>query len=240
MTRGYARRTAAVWAALIVVLFMLVGCAGAKSGDAAGPSASAAPGAASASPPAATAQPPASAATPASAAPTPTQPAPSASASATPMPSAPPAAATATPPASAAASTAAAPSAAASAPPSAAPAATPAVEAVTLRIVGDDKHGEILKETSVPVKGETTVLAVLSEATRARKLQMEYSGKGAMAYVKGIDNLYEYDRGAKSGWLFRVNDVFAGKGAGTYEVKAGDRIEWLYTLDLGKDIGAKP
>lgn len=111
---------------------------------------------------------------------------------------------------------------------------------MTLRIVGDDKHGVILQETAVPVKGETTVLAVLTEATRARKLQMEFSGRGVMAYVNGIDNLYEFDRGAKSGWLFRVNGEFSDKGAGAYEVKAGDRIEWLYTLDLGKDIGAKP
>jgi hypothetical protein len=54
--------------------------------------------------------------------------------------------------------------------------------------------------------------------------------------VEGINNLFEFDHGAKSGWLYRVNGSMYSKSAGAFTVKAGDVIEWLYTLDLGRDI----
>lgn len=113
-------------------------------------------------------------------------------------------------------------------------------DTVTVSIIGDDKHGVILPATETQAVEGATVLTIMELATRSHNIQMEYSGKGVTAYVKGIGNLYEFDRGAKSGWMFKVNGAFADKGVGLIKVKPGDRIEWLYTLNLGKDIGAKP
>jgi hypothetical protein len=110
---------------------------------------------------------------------------------------------------------------------------------VTISITGDDKLGVIMPSTLIQVEGEISAMALLQKATREHKLQMESTGTGIFAYVKGIANLYEFDRGAKSGWLFKVNGVVAAKGAGDDMVKAGDLVEWVYTLNLGKDIGAK-
>ena len=56
-------------------------------------------------------------------------------------------------------------------------------------------------------------------------------------YIKGIQNIYEYDAGPLSGWMYRVNGWFPNFGASQYELKEGDTIEWVYTLDLGKDVG---
>lgn len=56
-------------------------------------------------------------------------------------------------------------------------------------------------------------------------------------YVRGIHQLYEKDCGAYSGWMYRVNGVFPNYGSSAYTVQNGDRIEWLYTCDLGEDIG---
>ncbi|CAI6086877.1 DUF4430 domain-containing protein [Cohnella sp. JJ-181] len=108
---------------------------------------------------------------------------------------------------------------------------------VTLSVVGDADSGTILAPAAVELKEGDSVLDVLKRATRSRKIQMEYQGKGGAAYVEGIDNLYEFDKGAKSGWLFRVNGGFPGKSAGAYKLKDGDVVEWLYTLDMGKDVG---
>ena len=58
------------------------------------------------------------------------------------------------------------------------------------------------------------------------------------AYVQAINNLFEFDAGALSGWKYRVNGEFPGIGASLYIVQPGDKIEWLYTIDLGRDIGA--
>lgn len=114
---------------------------------------------------------------------------------------------------------------------------TPAND-VTITIRGDGETGAILKSTKVSIEEGDTVLDVLKKVTKQNRIQMEYRGSGATAYIEGIQNLYEFDKGPKSGWMYSVNGTFMKKGAGTTEVKPGDKIEWVYTLDLGKDLGA--
>ena len=58
------------------------------------------------------------------------------------------------------------------------------------------------------------------------------------AYVEAINNLFEFDVGPLSGWMFRVNGWFPNFGASQYELSPGDAIEWHYTVDLGRDLGA--
>jgi hypothetical protein len=56
-------------------------------------------------------------------------------------------------------------------------------------------------------------------------------------YLEGISNLYEFDAGELSGWMYKVNGWFPNYGSSRYQLKQGDVIEWLYTCELGKDIG---
>ncbi|WP_042218938.1 DUF4430 domain-containing protein [Paenibacillus borealis] len=119
------------------------------------------------------------------------------------------------------------------------PAATAApVNTVTLSITGDKEHGVILSTAAYEIEKNETALELLKRITRKHKIQMEYQGSKTFAYVEGIDNLYEYDHGAESGWMYKVNGEFPSKASGSWIVNPGDTIEWLYTLDLGKDIGA--
>ena len=71
---------------------------------------------------------------------------------------------------------------------------------------------------------------------QAQGSPMEFSGSGASDYVEGIANLYEFDEGATSGWVYRVNGTLVSKSAGACVLHPGDRIEWIYTLNLGKDL----
>ena len=57
------------------------------------------------------------------------------------------------------------------------------------------------------------------------------------AYIEGISNLYEFDCGERSGWMYKVNGWFPNYGCSRYELKNGDKIEWVYTCDLGRDVG---
>ncbi|WP_342548458.1 DUF4430 domain-containing protein [Paenibacillus sp. FSL P2-0089] len=124
--------------------------------------------------------------------------------------------------------------------PKPAPAATAKPDnVVTLSITGDEEHGVILAAAQYEIKKGESVLDLLKRITRAQKIQMEFQGSKAFAYVEGIDNLYEGDHGAESGWMYKVNGEFPSKAAGSWIVEPGDTIEWLYTLDLGKDLGAK-
>lgn len=100
--------------------------------------------------------------------------------------------------------------------------------------------GIMLSATQVePQEGET-VFSLLQRITRENGIPMEASftpGTGS-AYVEGIGNLYEFDCGQRSGWLYFVNGISPGYSCSEYTLKPGDRVEWVYTCDLGQDVGA--
>lgn len=109
---------------------------------------------------------------------------------------------------------------------------------VRITIVGSPDVGTIMSTREMDIGDSETVLDILKKATRAAKIQMDFSGSGPTAYVKGIDNLYEFDRGGGSGWMYSVNNKFPNRSAGVWPIQPGDHIQWLYTEDLGKDVGA--
>ncbi len=97
--------------------------------------------------------------------------------------------------------------------------------------------GWILKPTQVSFKAGETVFEVFARTVVEKGIHMEYSGVGGLQYVEGIDNLYEFDGGRWSGWMYCVNGWYPNFGCGQYPVDRGDVIEWNYTCDLGKDLG---
>lgn len=97
--------------------------------------------------------------------------------------------------------------------------------------------GVILPVTTVEIEEGDTVFDVLSYVCEKYKIHMEYSGgTSSGCYVEGINNLYEFDGGRWSGWMYCVNDWYPNYGCGVYYVKAGEVIEWNYTCDLGLDL----
>lgn len=100
---------------------------------------------------------------------------------------------------------------------------------VTLSIRGD--NGMILGKTAVELQDNDTVFSVLARTVKKKGIQMEYQGSGSSIYVQGIDNLYEMDRGPKSGWVYKVNSSYGTKSSGAVVVKQGSTIEWVYTID---------
>lgn len=104
-------------------------------------------------------------------------------------------------------------------------------------IIPDD--GWILKPVTVNFNEGESVFDVLKQVCRDNKIQLEFSFTPIYnsAYIEGINNLYGFDCGSLSGWMYEVNDWFPNYGCSRYEVKNGDVIEWQYTCDLGGDIG---
>lgn len=100
-------------------------------------------------------------------------------------------------------------------------------------------NGVILAKTTATFTEGENVFDVLKRVTREKDIQMEfredalYSG----AYIEGINYLYEFDGGTLSGWMYKVNGQFPNYGCSKYIVKDGDEIVWMYTCDLGRDVG---
>lgn len=99
------------------------------------------------------------------------------------------------------------------------------------------ENGEILPETGISIHDGDTVFDVLTQAARSHEIHMEYSGTPDLAYISGIGNLYEFDFGDLSGWVYHVNGESPSTGCGEYTLQDGDCIEWLYSCDLGEDVG---
>ncbi len=114
----------------------------------------------------------------------------------------------------------------------------PTKKTAQLTIVGSEDIGVILNTVEVEIQETDTVLDVLQRTLREKKIQISVRGGGAGAYVEGIYNLYEFDRGPGSGWMYSVNGSFPNRSAGVWPVQEGEHIRWLYTVDLGKDLGA--
>lgn len=99
------------------------------------------------------------------------------------------------------------------------------------------KNGYLLGDISLEVNKNATVYNALVKATKTYGIQMEYSGSGSNIYIQGIGNIYEFDAGAESGWMYSVNGTFPNYGVGNYQLKNGDKVRFRYTVDLGKDVG---
>lgn len=99
--------------------------------------------------------------------------------------------------------------------------------------------GCILGTTTVEFTPGQTVYDVLQKVTADYGIQMEssYTPIYGSSYIEGINNLYEFDCGELSGWMYSVNGSFPGFGSSQYVLNDKDVIKWVYTCDLGADVG---
>jgi len=86
-------------------------------------------------------------------------------------------------------------------------------------------------------EGESAFNLLLREM-KQNKIHMEFVNTPIYnsAYIEGIHNLYEFDCGELSGWMYKVNGWFPNYGCSRYQLKEGDVVEWVYTCDLGRDV----
>ena len=99
--------------------------------------------------------------------------------------------------------------------------------------------GWILEKTTVTFEKGESVHDILKRVCQSEGIHMEssYTPMYDSAYVEGVNQLYEFDCGNESGWMYKVNDWFPNYGCSRYEVSEGDEIEWVYTCNLGTDVG---
>ncbi len=94
------------------------------------------------------------------------------------------------------------------------------------------ENGIILEETEVEIENGDTVYDVLSEICKEKNILFSSN----MGYIEGINNIFETDFGKSSGWIYFVNGEVPSIGCNSYKLTDGDKIEWHYTCDLGKDL----
>ena len=98
------------------------------------------------------------------------------------------------------------------------------------------ESGIILDTAEFEIEEGDTACDILLEAAAKHRIHLETSGSEGMIYVEGIGNIYEMDFGDLSGWVYFVNGESPCVGCDEYILSNGDKIEWHYTCNMGKDI----
>ena len=106
-----------------------------------------------------------------------------------------------------------------------------------LELVPED--GWLLEPVEVSFQEGQSAFDVLQQVCRENKIHLEFSTTPVYdsAYIEGIGNLYEFDCGAESGWMYAVNGWFPNYGCSQYTLQDGDTVTWVYTCELGRDVG---
>ncbi len=91
--------------------------------------------------------------------------------------------------------------------------------------------------TAVIYEGES-VFNLLTRELKKNNIHYEYVKTPAFnsVYIEGIGNLYEFDCGDLSGWLYKVNGKSPSCGCSQYTLSPGDKVEFVYSCNLGIDV----
>ena len=96
-------------------------------------------------------------------------------------------------------------------------------------------NGSTIKTATLDYKKGASALSVLLEQTN---LNVVVTGRTGSRYVRSIDGLSEFDYGTTSGWMYLVNGSAPSVSSDAYKLSDGDEVRWLYTKNMGADIGA--
>ncbi len=99
--------------------------------------------------------------------------------------------------------------------------------------------GVIFAEQTVTFYEGESVFNLLMREMKKNKIHMEYTNIPVYnsAYIEGINNIYELDLGELSGWMYKVNGWYPNYGCSRCGLHEGDKVEVVYTCDLGVDVG---
>jgi len=98
-------------------------------------------------------------------------------------------------------------------------------------------NGVIYPEREVVFIPGESVFDLLLREFKNSKIHLEFVDTPMYnsVYIEGIGNIYEFDCGDTSGWLYRVNGKRPTYGCSQYIIENGDKIEFYYSVDFISD-----
>lgn len=106
-----------------------------------------------------------------------------------------------------------------------------ALDADKTSLIPED--GVLLSVDNAAFASGDTVFDLTLREIQARKLHIEFTTSPVYGsvYIEGIFNLYEFDCGPLSGWVYTVNGLSPSVGCGEYALEDGDAVQWLFVCD---------
>lgn len=110
---------------------------------------------------------------------------------------------------------------------------------ITVTVSVDADSDDWMEEKSVTVDEESTVYDAFIEALKGSGITQKGASSGYIeSMTKDGETLGEFERGEKSGWLYKVNGDLPDVGIKDYELEDGDDILFYYTEDWTEDPDA--
>lgn len=113
---------------------------------------------------------------------------------------------------------------------------TPTVKKAYISIVGPvgEKWSGKYSKAAIEIEAGETAFSLLEKT--GVSVNVDKNTKYGV-YIRGINGLSEFDRGNQSGWMYRVDGDFPGHSAALERIYENNYVEWLYTKNLGRDVG---
>ncbi len=93
--------------------------------------------------------------------------------------------------------------------------------------------GYILPPIQIEFNEGESVFDVLKRELMKRKIHFEFSTAAYnSAYIEGINNIYEFDCGELSGWIYSVNGIIPQYSCSEYKLKNQDVVKFTYSCTL--------
>ena len=105
----------------------------------------------------------------------------------------------------------------------------------TLKLIVKGLNGARILSKDITADRNDTALSILLDQS---DLEVVVTGGAGNRYVVSIDGLAEFDYGVESGWMYKVDGTAPSVSADSYKVADAGKVEWLYTTNMGTDIGA--
>ena len=103
----------------------------------------------------------------------------------------------------------------------------------------EEKHsllppdGYILPPFQIEFDEGESAFDVLKRELMKRKIHFEFSTASYdSAYIEGINNIYEFDCGELSGWIYSVNGIVPQYSCSEYKLKNQDVVKFTYSCTL--------
>ncbi|MBR4554847.1 MAG: DUF4430 domain-containing protein [Ruminococcus sp.] len=101
------------------------------------------------------------------------------------------------------------------------------------------QDGIIFPQSEVGFNEGDTVYDAVSRICSENGIPMEVTKIAGTNnyYIEGINNLYEFDAGNLSGWMYSQNGKFPQLSCSQAELHDGDEIRMVYSCNIGVDVG---
>ncbi len=96
------------------------------------------------------------------------------------------------------------------------------------------ESGYLAKSEKISVKEGSSAWDVVKAYLDKNNITYDAEDSQYGLYIKGVNNLNQFDAGKNSGWMYTINGDMANVGISAYTLAAGDKIRFFYAVDYMK------